>query len=192
MKAFRGILPLLEGCPLFWKGVSLQKQTPVTLPALLPIKIYWKHPGNTVRLISSQLACQKQINTAIMETKKKKKKGILPWLFWVHNRHLICCNDLQYDNSGKIYCDRLNGTQHKYNYSSHDLLHLPPPKEVAVDATQRGCRIRCLQHNLLFQFAPQDRLMPKNKNKDNHNKATWIYQRLKQQGLCSRYCVFLG
>lgn len=75
MKAFRAILLLLEGCPLFWKGVS-SKQTPVTLPILLPIKIYWKHPGNTAQLISSQLACQKQANIAI-----RRIKRILPLPF---------------------------------------------------------------------------------------------------------------
>lgn len=53
----------------FEKGVS-SKQTPVTLPILLPIKIYWKHPGNTAQLISSQLACQKQANTAITGIKR--------------------------------------------------------------------------------------------------------------------------
>lgn len=73
MKAFRSILPLLERCPLFWKGLS-SKPTPVTLSILLPIKIYWKHPGNAVWLISSRLACQKQTNKAI-----KDKKGILFW-----------------------------------------------------------------------------------------------------------------
>lgn len=74
--AFTGILPLLEGCPLFWKGFFSSKQTAVTLPILLPIKIYWKHPGNTVQLISSQLACQKQTNTAIT-TKKESFAGLL-------------------------------------------------------------------------------------------------------------------
>lgn len=52
------------------------KQTAVTLPILLPIKIYWKHPENTVQLISSQLACQKQTNTAIT-TKKESFAGLL-------------------------------------------------------------------------------------------------------------------
>lgn len=134
MRAFRAILLLLEGCPLFWKGFS-SKQTLVTLPILLPIKIYWKHPGYTAQLISSQLACQKQANIAITRIKR-----ILPLPFRVHNQHLIRCNDLQYDKSGKIYCDRLNGTQHKYNYSSHDLLHLPSPKKVPVPHKEdTGC-----------------------------------------------------
>lgn len=58
------------------KGFS-SKQTPVTLPILLPIKIYWKHPGNTARLISSQLACQKQTNTVITRTRKESFPGLL-------------------------------------------------------------------------------------------------------------------
>lgn len=55
------------------RGFS-SKRTAVTLPILLPIKIYWEHPGNTARLISSQLACQKQTNTAITGT----RRGFLP------------------------------------------------------------------------------------------------------------------
>lgn len=58
------------------RGFS-SKRTAVTLPILLPIKIYWEHPGNTAQLISSQLACQKQTNTAITGT----RRGFLPQPF---------------------------------------------------------------------------------------------------------------
>lgn len=42
--------------PALLKGISSK---PLTLAILLPIKIYWKHPGNTVRLILLRIACQK-------------------------------------------------------------------------------------------------------------------------------------
>lgn len=130
---------------------------------------------NTARLISSQLACQKQTNTATTRTQKKKEKKRNPSpAFWVRNRHLIRCNDLQYDKSSQIYCDRLNGTQHKYNYSSHDHLHFPPPKEVFADATQRGCGMRSLEWFLLFQFAPRYQPMPNTTNNKAHKISRFI------------------
>lgn len=133
-KPFRGILSLLEGCLPFWKGFS-SKQTSVTLPILHPIKIYWTHVENTVPPISGTTSLSQTNKYSDHKDKKINKKNPFP-AFWVHNQHLIRCNDLQYDKSGKIYCDRLNGAQHKYNYSSHDLLHLPPPKEVHTKTTK--------------------------------------------------------
>lgn len=131
---------------------------------------------NTARLISSQLACQKQTNTVITRTpkKKKEKKRNPSPAFWVHNRHLIRCNDLQYDKSSQIYCDRLNGTQHKYNYSSHHHLHFPPPKEVFADATQRGCGMRSLEWFLLFSICSSISADAKHDNNKAHKISRFI------------------
>lgn len=106
---------------------------------------------NTARLISSQLACQKQTNTAITRT----KKGNPSPAFWVHNRHLICCSDLQTDKPSEIYCDRPNGTKHEYNCSTHDHLQR---KYLSIPHTEDAGR--AASSDLLFIFAPWHRLMP--------------------------------
>lgn len=104
-EAFRGILPLLEDCPLLWKRFS-SKQTLVTLPILLPIKIYWEHPGKhcTANIITASLSKTNKCSdhktpptTTITTTKKNRNPA-----FWVHNQHLIRRNDLQYDKQAKF------------------------------------------------------------------------------------------
>lgn len=76
-RGFQRYSSTLGRLPALLKGGFSSKQMPVTLPILLPIKIYWKHLGNTVQLISSQLACQKQTNTPITRTKKESFSGLL-------------------------------------------------------------------------------------------------------------------
>lgn len=163
-KPFRGILSLLEGCLPFWKGFS-SKQTSVTLPILHPIKIYWTHVENTVPPISGTTSLSQTNKYSDHKDKKINKKNPFP-AFWVHNQHLIRCNDLQYDKSGKIYCDRLNGAQHKYNYSSHDLLHLPPPEEVHTKTTKDTQPAVICFFNLLLDISWCQ------KNKIKSSKAT--------------------
>lgn len=93
------------------RGFS-SKRTLVTLPILLPIKIYWEQPGKhcTASIITTSLSKTNKCNDQKNKKIRGGRGGDASPTFGVHNRDLIYRDDLQYGKSDKIYCDRLNGT----------------------------------------------------------------------------------